>query len=309
MIATSRRRKWSHKSVRALIRAAGGGDPEAIIRQKARDLVAWAKQHGWTGPPYEPLVLASLRGIKTKATAQLFSAEAQLTPVRGRQLILEFNPDRSAGRKNFSICHEIAHTLFDDCFEMVRQRRAEPDRYGPESEVEQLCQIAAAEILMPEEDFGRDLKRGVFSMHMVRPLMDRYAASREAILRRMVAFSNRPSAVVFLSKRLCPSEKRRSRQRPVSGDESDAPVPKMRILYAVTTTDFPVFLPPHKSVPDTSCVCQASGVDRVSESVERWDLPGFGAWHVQATVLPVPFEADDDTPSVAALVLPNRSRH
>src|ERR1700677_5076332 len=120
MIAVSaKRRPWTHKSVRALIRSGGGGDPVEIIRSKSKAVVSWAKNLGWEGPPYDPLKLASLRGIRSQQSAGLFSAEAQLTPMDGQQLLLEFNPDRAPCRKNYSISHELVHTFFDDCFEMV----------------------------------------------------------------------------------------------------------------------------------------------------------------------------------------------
>ena len=148
-VLQSRRRNWQHKSVRALMRAAGGGNPVDIIRVKAQRLVAEAKAINWVGPPYDPVKLASLRGIRVKRSSELFTAEAQLTPLDNRQLLLEFNPDRALARQNYSVSHEIAHTLFDDCYEMVHQRNSSRATFDPEQEVEDLCQIAAAEILMP----------------------------------------------------------------------------------------------------------------------------------------------------------------
>lgn len=298
---TAVQKSWRHKSVRALMKKSGDVDPEVIIRQEAQRIVMWAKQRGWYGPPFDPLQLASLRGIKAKATQHLFSAEAQLTPLPGRQLLLEFNPDRAEGRRNFSICHEVAHTLFDDCYEIVHQRRAAPKRTGPEDEVEYLCQVGAAEFLMPAEDFAGDLLKRAFSLRSVLSLVDRYRASREAVLRRMVGLAKQPCAVVFLSERLSPLEKAASRQKSLL---DDAPCPKMRILYGVANSSFETYLPIHKSVPPESCVCVANDVDAVVSQRERWDVKGFGCWLVEAMALPVPMDAGEDVPSVAALVLP-----
>ena len=296
-------RRWHHRSVLALVRSTGGGDPEEIVRTKAKEKVAWAKSLGWVGPPYDPFLLASLCGIKHRPNPGLLSAEAQLTPQPGRQLLLEFNPERADVRRNFSICHEIAHTFFDDCYEVVSQRKSNPTTYGPQSEVEQLCQIGAAELLMPEEDFLQDLQRLDFSMCSVPCLSGRYVASREAVLRRMVQLGGRPAALVFLSRRLAPSQRRDKQQRTFIPD-LDEPAPKMRILYVVPSADFPVFLPPHKSVPDTSCVYATSDIDEIAVQDETWNIDGFREWCVEAMTLPVPIDADDDTPTVAALVLP-----
>ena len=254
-----------------------------------------AKSKGWTGPPFDPQILASLRGIRCKKSNGLFSSEAQLTPLPSRQLLLEFNPDRPAGRRNFSICHEIAHTFFSDCYEIVQHRRSNPTEYGAGHEVERLCQIGAAELLMPEAEFRRDLASYPFSLSSVSVLMDRYAASREAVIRRMVSLSKQACAAVFLSKRISNTERRNM--------ADGSPVPKMRILYAVPSPTFSLFLPPNKSVPDGSCVYKANEEQRVVRQIERWEISGFGEWVVEGMALPVPFDSEEDIPTVAALVL------
>ena len=294
---TSHNGSWKHKSVRALVRAAGGGDPEEIIRAKTRQLVKAAKRMGWSGPPFNPLELASFRGILSRESPDLFSAEAQLTPMEGRQLLLEFNPDRSFGRRNFSISHEIVHTLFEDCYDMVHQRRANPGAFDPQNEVEHLCQVGAAEILMPQEDFAADIANLPFSMHAVPELARRYGASREATARRMLAVSGRTAALVFFSRRLKPREIR---------DNQGNAEPKMRILYVVPSVDFSVFLPPHKSVPDNSCVYNVREADEVASAVESWDISGFGLWHIEAMALRIPDGAPPNAPSAVAMILPNK---
>jgi len=292
----SHKSSWTHKSVRALVHAAGGGNPEEIIRRKSKALVHAAKRMGWSGPPYNPLELASFRGIRSQESTGLFSAEAQLTPMEGRQLLLEFNPDRSFGRRNFSISHEIVHTFFDDCYDMVHRRRANPRTFDPQNEVEHLCQVGAAEILMPEEDFAADIANLPFSMRSVPELARRYGASREAAARRMLAVSGRTAALVFFSRRLKPRE--------IRDDQGNAE-PKMRILYVVPSVDFNVFLPPHKSVPNHSCVGVVNEADEVASARESWDISGFGAWQIEAMALRIPGDAGPNTPSAVALILPN----
>jgi Zn-dependent peptidase ImmA (M78 family) len=288
-------RHWRHKSVRALIRSSGGGDPEEIIRGKAREVVAWAKQMGWTGPPYDPLKLASLRGIRSRKSESLFSTEAQLTPLADRQLLLEFNPDRAPCRKNYSISHEIVHTFFDDCYEMVHQRNSDRRSFDPEQEIEHLCQIGAAEILMPEEDFQRDMARYGFSLKAVAGLCREYSASREAVARRTLTLTDRPSALVFLSRRLKPIEMKAGPYLQGTG-----PREKMRVLYS-QTKNFPIFIPQHKSAPDESCVYRVGAPDDVYTGYEYWEIAGFQRWSVEAVALPLPDNADSNSPSVMVL--------
>jgi hypothetical protein len=281
------------------MKRAGSDDPEAVIRDEAKRLIAKAKTVGWSGPPFKPLELASFLGIRSKPAKDLFSDEAQLRPLPGRQLLLEFNPERAAVRQNYSICHEIIHTFFDDCYEIIHHRRTNPNRYGPEEELESLCQLGAAELLMPEGEFRDDLAEFEGSLSSVRFFVDRYLASREAVIRRMVDLSDRPCAAVFFSKRLSPRE-----QAVMESDPNCGLKPKMRILYRTRRTDFPCLLWPHKSAPDDSCVHHAKMVDAVVSQRETWEIPGFGHWKVEAMALPIPENAGDEVPSVAALIVP-----
>jgi len=298
------RRAWRHRSVLALMQAHKSEDPEAIIRSKARDLVRRARADGWAGPPFDPLILASLLGIRCRASTELFTAEAQLSPQPGQQLLLEFNPERPDGRRNYSICHEIVHTFFDDCYELVHQRKSQRAEYDPDEEVERLCQIGAAELLMPLEEFGRDLKTVEFSLQSMNELVSRYAASREAVVRRMVYLSEAPCAAVFFSRRWSPRESENVASTGSTGRAT--PPKKMRILYYACSSTFPVYLPAHKSVPDSSCVATATVIDVVKTAQESWEIGGFGEWTIEAARLPTLEHADEGMPTVIALVYANQ---
>lgn len=295
-------KNWSHPSVLGLINKTGVSDPIEAIRRKAKEQVARAKKFNWSGPPYDPLELASLMGIKHCSSTNLFSAEAQLTPVDKYQLLIEFNPERSESRKNYSICHEIVHTFFDDCYDMIHQRNHNPKKFDPNQEIEYLCQVGASEILMPEDDFIEDLSRLSFSLQSVPYLVEKYIASREAVVRRMLYFAKIPCAMVLFSKRLKPVEKKHS-----SSKRNSIPEPRMRVLYTVHSHDFPLYIPEHKSVPDCSCVNRTQNVDQAVNGIESWELNGFTNFYVEAMALPIPENDDEDIPSVLALIFPNRN--
>ena len=90
-------------------------DPEEIIRHLARNEIADARNYGLNGPPFDPRILASIMGIQHEESKQLIHSEdAELQPIKkgSKDLIIRYNPDKSKTRQNFSIAHEIAHTLF-----------------------------------------------------------------------------------------------------------------------------------------------------------------------------------------------------
>ena len=60
-----------------------------------------------------------------------------------------------------------------------------------------------------------------------------------------------------------------------------APQPKLRIAYAVPSERFTVFLPPHKSIPDDSCVYRALETGEVETAEESWGVSGLPPCRVE----------------------------
>jgi hypothetical protein len=112
-----RGQRWTNSSVLAL---AGDSDPLEVLTTKVRGLVFGAFEAGWSGPPYDPFSLAALLGIEVAPSRDL--VDAQILTGRGGKLRIVFNPDRPAARINYSVAHELGHSLFPDCADIVRNR-------------------------------------------------------------------------------------------------------------------------------------------------------------------------------------------
>ena len=291
-------RVWRHASVIALLEDDGRLiDPVRIIRERARTLVARARGLGWDGPPFDPRVLASLLGIRVQPDHLRAGHDACIFP-RGQQLQIVFDDTRPTTRQNFSISHEIAHTLFPDGFELIRHRYQRRDAFDPDRELELLCDAGAAEILLPVDEFRADVQLDGSSLEAVHRLRERYKASREAIIRRMVQLDQSASAAIFLEFRLKPSEIAAQRQARLieSGRPSQ---PKLRIAYAVLSERFNVFLPSHKSIPEGSCAYRALSSGGIEDDIEQWDIAGLSRCRVQAMAMPT----GDEDASLRAVAL------
>lgn len=296
-------KRWHHKSVLALVREFGSErDPRELIRERARELVVQAKELGWSGPPYNPYFLASLLKIKIHPANPEFLDDAFIFPARGQQLEIMFNPSRPDTRRNFSICHEIGHTFFPDCYEHVRMRSSSRNKFDPDTEVEQLCNIAASELLFPLESFLEKVQAYGITLKAIDPIRRSFEASREATIRRMVDTTDLPCAAVFLELKHKPSEMSLMRQRGFDFG-IPPPEPKMRVSYSVPSSSFSVFIPSDKSVPDNSCVYEAIDTDSISKAVEQWEVRGFTKSRVEAMPLP-PSDFDEPVPRAVALVVP-----
>jgi hypothetical protein len=168
-----------------------------VITDRARQLVLEALDAGWAGPPFDPLRLLSY--LRIDAVPRDDVMDARTVPLDGGGVRVEFNPNRPSGRVRYSIAHEIAHTLFPDCAQLVRQRARHQDVTDDEWQLEALCNIGAAEILMPygsvqarlspEDDIERLLG-----------MRREYDVSTEALLIRAIRLSDAPSAMFCASR-------------------------------------------------------------------------------------------------------------
>jgi hypothetical protein len=135
---------WTNRSV---INLAKGEDPIVVIEAKARDLVLHARDAGRQGPPFNPLGIADLLNIPVEANAEIQDARIVSSDAG---LKIEFNPTQARERVRFSIGHELAHTFFPDVAEEVRNRGGSLHTAG-DWQLEMLCNITAAEFIMPAE--------------------------------------------------------------------------------------------------------------------------------------------------------------
>jgi len=175
--------RWTNKSVLAL---AGGEDPIIAIERKARELVLRARDQGWIGPPFNPIFIADL--LKIPVTANASVADACIVSAGGK-LQIQFNPTQVRERVRFSIAHEIAHSLFADVAEEVRNRggnKVAKDDW----QLEILCNLAASEFVMPIGSISAREK--LASLEDLMAERRKFDVSAEAFLIRATKIANEP---------------------------------------------------------------------------------------------------------------------
>ncbi|MGH2760151.1 MAG: ImmA/IrrE family metallo-endopeptidase [Actinomycetota bacterium] len=147
--------------------------------------------------PVNVRALASLRGATVEEVEQPLSG--WIRPMNGRLVIRVCSSDLEA-RRRFTICHEICHTFFPD-FASSPRERAEPDveRFDERDQVEFLCDVGAAELLLPRLAFELLLPQR-FTIDSILELAEHFCASIEATARRAAALSKEPVAVVVLER-------------------------------------------------------------------------------------------------------------
>lgn len=283
-----------HTSVKALLDAhPGEQDPKAIIRRLARSRVAYAKSLGWKGPPFCPKEFASIFGIRCKEVAHAIGGDGRILVYPDGKPVIEYLAGRMPERQRFTIFHEFAHTLFPDYCALVPHHHApESQLSDEEKEFEFLCDVGAAEMLLPLDEFTHDLAgQPVACFEAIHTLRQRYVASIDATIYRAVEVETRvPCAAVFLTDQRKPNFTGRG---PLWVNNHSRNGPFRTFIWPGTT-------PPPDSV---TLHCYRNAVDTTKPVKETWWLQGKPrTWQVQAAKLP----AIPDSPAyakVAALLV------
>jgi len=284
-----------HESVGALLAAhPGENDPKKIIRRLAREKIAYAKSHGWSGPPFCPKELTSIFGIRCKEVHHDIGGEGRILKHPTGKIWIEYHSDRIPERKRFTIFHEFAHTLFPDyCDFLPHHQNADKKAEDDEKEFEYLCDLAAAEMLFPAENFSADLKSlNRLGFEAVHALRKKYVASIDATTYRLIELADSvPCAAIFLVDQ--------------KGDH-----PGRGPLWVRNCSKNPLFksyLPPGVSPPANSIVvhCYKNGVETTAQIKETWWINNQPrTWLVQATKLPA-MPHFPEYPKIVALLFPS----
>jgi O-acetyl-ADP-ribose deacetylase (regulator of RNase III) len=269
---------WTHPSVKALLQESGADDPYSAMEDRARELTLRALEEGWTGPPYDPFYLADVLGIETVARQDL--EDARLVPVEGGEPRIEFNPNRRPARIRFSVAHELGHFLLSDFAEQVRYRdRSHGEPGGADDwQLESVCNVAAAELLMPAGAFPLADTRDLSLPHLL-DLRQPFGVSTEALLRRVVKLTGQPTCLFAAAR----------------AHEDD----RFRIDYTVGSRSWSDGLRAGDLLPGTSVLGRCTAVGFSDAAVERW-----GDQDVDVQAVGIPPYPGDRFPRVVGLLRP-----
>ncbi|HEY6330407.1 MAG TPA: ImmA/IrrE family metallo-endopeptidase [Blastocatellia bacterium] len=237
---------WTNPSVLAL---SAGSNPVEVMTQRARATVTKAIEAGLKGPPFDPLDLATYMGASVVPREDI--RDARVISVAGRPVI-EFNPNRPRGRVRYSISHELAHLLFADWRDKARSRSPHGETEGDDWQLEMLCNIGAAELLMPIGSFG-NLENEPLSVDHLMELRRVYDTSTEALFIR-IARLTRTQCSVF-----------------VASPRDTAPKARAyKVDYAIPSRTWPKRIPSGLLLPKDSVVNECTAIGFTAKGKETW---------------------------------------
>ena len=240
---------WTNPSVLTLTQ--GRDDPVAVIIEKVKIVILNAVEHGWSGPPFDPFHLAGILRIPVIPRDDVL--DARLVP-SGAGSRIEFNPNRPPGRIRFSLAHEIAHTLFPDYRSAIRNRG---ESRGDSWQAELLCNVAAAEILMPIGTAVELDDESVDIDNLMR-LRKKFDVSTEALFLRM-AKRTAEQCAMFAAARVA----------------SEGDTAEFRIDYTSPSRSWNVKIPQRFQVSGSLALSECTAVGYTTKRTEKWagDLP------------------------------------
>ena len=139
-------------------------------------------------PPIDVHALAARRGVVAISKGPL-ECDGVISSTASGALSIEVNERHPKVRQRFTIAHEIGHTFFFDLDRADRHEigscDADADGSMRSSAEEQLCNFAAAEILMPHRQFAAIARAKGPSANGLRDLARTFDVSLQAAARRL----------------------------------------------------------------------------------------------------------------------------
>lgn len=299
--------RYSDPDVLSLIKSGQAFlDPRSEVTRRAQELNQQLRSYGAVEDPRQRIeILASLAGIKVSpmvGSGLLGQREALLYRNSDGTAHVFYDSSYPRGRVNFSIAHEVIHTFFPNSGGGARFRNLHADDSREANELERLCDLGAAELLMPEQEF-QEATAGEMGLHLVPGFSERFGSSFEATVFRLATTHEGLAVAGLLRYRL-----KKEEQRTVTAgfqqslfpaiSESEAPtfVPKYRrqSLHLSKRCDTDHVIPWNKSFDCESCVYRAARSEIIEYARER--LPNRASLLGNIEVVRAPYQRPDADP-------------
>jgi hypothetical protein len=245
--------------------------------------------------------LASFQGAHVRTVP--LSGAARIRP-EADKLIIEVNEAHSVGKQNFSLGHEITHTL-------LPTYTGEPvddtvtGEFAGAVEQELLCDLGAAALLLNQRWLRPMASEAGPSLSALVSLAATFRASLQATAHQLTEADIWPCAFVLWEEGYRKAEEPQPGQGLLPGFGSRRrPEAKLRARHCYASRSFGLFFPRNKSVEWTSLVGQCYETNDMTWGVEELNL-GRSSARLYWECLYAPYKSGDDVRGrVISLLLP-----
>ena len=165
---------------------------------------------------------------------------------------------QSKERKRFTQFHEITHHLIDEDEEIISVLHdATWDQNGEhKKQLERLCNIGAAEFLMPREKFTKLYKAKGFNVELIPFAANHFESSAIATTIQLAQVAPNSCITAICEYGLLPNETARS-QSDLFDEKNRTPKPKLHVVYSASSPATKYWLARDTDIPDDHLINQA----------------------------------------------------
>ena len=201
----------------------------------------------------------------------LVAKEVPLSPARDgmiikQRTILINSRIRNKERKRFTQFHEVMHYLIDEDEELVSMLHdATWDQNGEyERQVERLCNIGAAEFLMPREEFTKLYKEQGFNVELISFAANHFKSSTIAATIQLAQVAPN-SCIAAICEYGSVLHETVPVQKHLFNEENSTPQTKLRVVYSASSPATKYWLARNTNIPDDHLIHQAFLEDQFLE--------------------------------------------
>jgi hypothetical protein len=239
-------------------------------------------------------MVASYQGIGAVIRCPLPNAGCLITDPHNGAMEIRLRESDHPRRQRFSGFHEVVHTFMPG-YQLQIQWRCNPQLADRgKAEVEALCDVGAAELLLPRRLLRPQLMVADFGMQTVCDVSEAYEASLQATAHRIVDLWPEDAMFVVAEVQHKPSD----RSTPTA-------LPQLRISYAWTRGNWP-FIRKHKSVAQPDPLSRALEGELVDETTTLTVISAHDVEGVQVSARFCPFVDADGVEHRRVLALYRR---
>lgn len=167
---------------------------ELTAISRARRLL---EKHNSARAPVDIVTIAEAEGFEVKESDKLEPGAAGMLLQRGGRKLIVVNKNDHPYRRRFTIAHELAHQILNlPSVHGARVPSDELERYGRRPKEEILCDVFAAECLVPWKSIQPQANDLPFTIETISELSEQYEASKPCVASRFAQASDELLAYV-----------------------------------------------------------------------------------------------------------------